>query len=96
MATTSYKDLNAQIAKLQKQADAARAEEVQTVIVQIHQVMGEYGITSADLGLKGTRARKKTGAAAVKFQDLESGATWTGRGRQPAWIAGKDRSAYAI
>lgn len=98
MATSSYKEITAQIEKLTKQAEQARAKELETVIAQIHQVMNDYGITAADLGLKSgaTRGRRKTGTAAPKFRDSESGATWTGRGRAPAWIAGKDRSKYAI
>ena len=98
MATSTYKDLSAQIEKLTKQAEQVRAKEQETVIAQIHQVMGEYGITAADLGLKGApgRAPRKTVAVAPKFRDPETGATWTGRGRAPAWIAGKDRAKYAV
>ena len=98
MATSSYKDLTAQIEKLTKQAEQARADEIETVIAQIHQVMGEYGITANDLGLKGaaSKGRRKAGGAAAKFRDPESGATWTGRGRAPGWIAGKDRSKYTV
>ena len=96
MATPSYKEITAQIEKLTKQAEQARAKELETVIAQIHQVMGEYGITAGDLGFKGsaTRSRRKAGSAAAKFP--ETGSTWTGRGRAPAWIAGKDRSKYAV
>ncbi len=98
MATNSYKELTAQIEKLTAQAEQARAKEMETVIAQIRQVMGEYGITLADLGLKGAagRGRRKSGTVAPKFRDPESGATWTGRGRSPAWIANKDRSKYAV
>ena len=96
MVTASYKELTSQIEKLQKQAEAARAKEMETVIAQIHGVMEQYGITAADLGLKATRAKRKGGTAAPKFRDPETGATWTGRGRAPAWIMGKDRSKYMI
>lgn len=98
MATSSYKDLIAQIEKLTKQAEEARTKEMQTVIAQIHQVMGEFGITAADLGIKESSGRgpRKTATAAPKFRDPETGATWTGRGRAPAWIAGKDRSKFAV
>lgn len=96
MAGSTYKDLTAQIEKLTKQAEAARAKEVEGVVQQIHNVMAEYGITAADLGIKGSRAKRKTGSAPVKYQNPETGATWTGRGRAPAWIAGKDRSKYMV
>lgn len=98
MATSSYKDLTSQIEKLTKQAEEARAKEMATVIAQIHQVMSDYGITAADLGVKESSRRgpRKTGSVVPKFRDPETGATWTGRGRAPGWIAGKDRSKYAI
>jgi DNA-binding protein H-NS len=97
MATASYKDLTAQIEKLTKQAEAARAKEVEGVVTQIQAMMSEYGITGADLGIKATRGKRKAAVpSAAKFQDPETGATWTGRGRAPAWIAGKDRSKYQV
>jgi DNA-binding protein H-NS len=98
MATSSYKELTAQIEKLTKQAEQAREKELESVITQIRQLMGEFGITAADLGLKAPgRGRRKAGpASAPKFRDPETGATWSGRGRAPAWISGKDRSKYAV
>ena len=96
MATASYKELMSQIEKLQAQAESARMQEIQTVIAQIHGVMEQYGITAADLGLKATRAKRKGATVAPKFRDPETGATWTGRGRAPAWITGKDRSKYMV
>ena len=97
MATASYKDLTAQIEKLTKQAEAVRGKEVQGVVTQIRAMMAEYGITGADLGIKGTRSKRKGNSSpAAKYQDPETGATWTGRGRAPAWIAGKDRSEYLV
>ena len=94
MASASYKELTAQIEKLTKQAEAARSKEVQGVVSQIQAMMAEYGVTAADLGIRGTRSKRKSSAPVAKFQDPETGATWTGRGRAPAWIVGKDRSQY--
>jgi DNA-binding protein H-NS len=31
-----------------------------------------------------------------KYRDPETGATWSGRGVAPRWIAGKDREAFLI
>ncbi|THJ46770.1 H-NS histone family protein [Burkholderia sp. LS-044] len=31
-----------------------------------------------------------------KYRDPETGATWSGRGRPPAWIDGKDRVPFEI
>ncbi|WP_373785874.1 H-NS family nucleoid-associated regulatory protein, partial [Delftia acidovorans] len=32
----------------------------------------------------------------AKYRDPASGATWTGRGKPPRWIEGKDRKALEI
>jgi len=95
MAT--YKELLAQKEKLEQQLAAAHAAELETVIAQTRQIVVEYGLTAEDLGLA-TKAKKqrKVGAVAPKYQDPKSGATWTGRGRAPAWIAGKNYDRYLI
>ena len=31
-----------------------------------------------------------------KYRDPATGATWTGRGREPKWIEGKDRAGYLV
>ncbi|WP_284620517.1 H-NS family nucleoid-associated regulatory protein [Aquabacterium humicola] len=43
------------------------------------------------------KAAKASTVGVAKYRDAETGKTWTGRGKPPAWIAGvKDRSAYLI
>lgn len=52
--------LKAQIAELQAQAEAIRKEEFAEVVSKMKVAIAHYGITAADLGLKGTRAAKGT------------------------------------
>ncbi len=92
----SYKDLQSQIEKLQKQADQAREKEVASVVAQIRTMMNDYGIQPADLGISARRRRKSATPAVPKFQNPQTGETWTGRGRAPKWIEGKDRTKFAI
>ncbi len=92
----SYKDLQSQIEKLQKQAEQAREKEIATVVAQIRGMMTDYGIQASDLGIASKRKRKSGTPAAPKFQNPQSGETWTGRGRAPKWIEGKDRTKFAI
>lgn len=33
---------------------------------------------------------------APKYRNPENGNTWTGRGKEPTWIAGKDRDLFLI
>nr|WP_175924635.1 H-NS family nucleoid-associated regulatory protein [Burkholderia latens] len=41
------------------------------------------------------RARKRQRGQA-KYRDPVTGATWTDRGRPPAWIRGRNRAAFVI
>lgn len=94
----TYEELMAQKAKLQEQLEAARVQELETVILQVRQIIEEYGLTAEDIGRAPRRGRctaTKTPAAA-KYLDPKAGATWSGRGRAPAWIANKNRDKYLI
>ncbi|WP_341317472.1 H-NS family nucleoid-associated regulatory protein [Paraburkholderia sp. IMGN_8] len=93
------------VKKLQAQADALIAKKVQEAVDQIRGLMLKYGLTTADIEPSAkvrretkTPGRKAIGATAVsiaKYRDPHTGATWTGHGRAPAWIANaKDRSKF--
>jgi DNA-binding protein H-NS len=70
--------------------------------------MDKHGLTTADIDARSGGAlkrRRKPGAASeaektvseAKYRDPKTGATWTGHGRAPAWIASaKDRSKYLV
>jgi DNA-binding protein H-NS len=69
--------------------------------------MEKHGVTTADIEsyVGGKRRGRKPSASATgrqsaggaKYRDPKSGATWTGHGRAPAWIANaKDRSKFLI
>ncbi|RDU98377.1 H-NS histone family protein [Trinickia dinghuensis] len=97
---SQYAELKAQIAKLQAQADDARRAEVENVIAEIKQKIVEFGLSAHDLGYaEGARRGRPPKKAPLppKYQDPKSGATWSGRGKPPNWIAGvKNRDRYLI
>ncbi len=99
----TYQSVRAQIAKLEREAESLRRQELKSVIAQVREVIAQYGLTAADLGLGAGRGRasagkpRRAGAGVAKYRDPKTGQTWTGRGRPPAWIAGaKDRDAFLI
>jgi DNA-binding protein H-NS len=92
---TTYRELLAQQAKLSQQIEMTRATEVETVIAQLKQVIADYGLTAKDLGLPPIKIKSRR-PATPKYRDPKSGATWSGRGHAPAWIAGKDYARYLI
>jgi len=105
MAT--LEDIKVKIAKLQEQAEAIAKKQSLTVVTKIRDLMDKHGLSLADLEshfagskrrghpAKSTTSVKSAGAA--KYLDPKTGATWTGHGRAPAWIANaKDRSKFLI
>jgi DNA-binding protein H-NS len=99
---SSYKELLAQREKLERQIEEAKAKEYAEVLEEIKQKMADYGITLAELGGgraagKGAKAASRSRASvAPKYRDPDSGSTWSGRGKPPRWIAGKDREKFLI
>lgn len=84
-------ELDARIEQIQREKKAQH-------ISDIRKAMEQYGITLADLGNRRSRSDKgkaRSGAGVPKYRDPVSGATWTGFGRRPAWIAG-DKESYRI
>ena len=83
----SFKEYQKEIAELQKKASEARRQETAGAIAQIKALMKQFDLSIADLGI---RAAKKGKVAAsplpAKYRNPVSGATWTGRGRAPAWV----------
>jgi DNA-binding protein H-NS len=102
----TLEQIQARLAKLQAQADAIR-KQTSSVLETIRGLMAKHGLTTADIdAYAGSRKRgSKAGAKAVaktvtsvaKYQDPKSGATWSGHGRAPGWIANvKDRSKFLV
>ena len=92
---SSYSQIQAQIAELQKQAEAARSSEIAAAKAQIAELMKVHGLSLADLTGK-SKPAKTTHPVAAKYKDPVSGATWTGRGRAPLWLNGRDKDQYLI
>lgn len=102
----TYSALKAQIDKLEKQAAAIRQKEVSKVVAELKKTIAEYDLSAADLGLTPgdrkipLRKARRAGIVTVgqpKYRNPQTGDTWTGRGRPPAWIVGaKNREAFLI
>lgn len=98
MAT--YKELLKQQESLAIQIEEARKREIADAVQQVRSVVNEYGLKPADVfpSLRGSgkAARASGNKVAPKYRDPATGQTWTGRGKAPKWIEGKDRAAFAI
>jgi DNA-binding protein H-NS len=96
---SDYAELKAQIARLQAQAEEVRRAELAEVIASIREKIAEYGLSAEDLGFA-TAARRgrppKKAPLPPRYQDPKTGVTWSGRGKPPKWIAGKNRERFLI
>lgn len=102
---TSYAALQAQIKKLQDQAEKLKAKELESVIAAIKQQISEYGLTAEQLGFAATSKRtvRKGGAKTAVVMYRNGDLTWSGaaRGRKPGWVkeimdAGGDIEKYRV
>ncbi|NKJ47503.1 nucleoid-structuring protein H-NS [Burkholderia sp. SG-MS1] len=108
----TLEQIQAKLKKLQAQADILVARKAQVAVDQIRELMLKHGLTTEDIeakakarraarGLNGHGGTGKAKASAsgkpAKYRDHKTGATWTGHGRAPGWIAGvKDRTQFLI
>lgn len=95
---TTIAQLIAQKEALEAQIEAARKAENADAIAKVKALVAEHGLTAQDI-FGGARRGAQVGARAAvapKYRDPATGATWTGRGKAPKWIDGKDRAQFAI
>ncbi|KAB0636221.1 H-NS histone family protein [Burkholderia stagnalis] len=96
---TTYRELQAQIERLQAQAESVRLEEKRAAVSRIREEIARYDLTPRDLfGDRPRRPRRspRRGVVQPKYRDPQTGATWSGRGREPLWITGRSREQFLI
>ena len=96
-------DLIAQRDALNKQIEEANKAERMNAIAKVKGLIAEFGLHASDVfGSAGTSklasgSRIRNGSkVAPKYRDPISGATWTGRGRSPTWLAGRNKNDFLI
>lgn len=85
---------------LESQITQARQTELADVINKVKALVDEFALTSQDIFGGAKRGPKATSGSikpvAPKYLDAATGQTWTGRGKAPKWIEGKDRAQFVI
>lgn len=93
----TYKELLAQRQTLDAQIAALRKSESQDALATVRQMIFEFGLTHEDIFPAGrAKSPLKGNTVAPKYRDPQTGATWTGRGKPPLWIANQDRVQFEI
>lgn len=89
---TTYAELLAQKKLLDEQIANAKKAESEQALQTVLQLVQEFGFTTQQVFPWKPQPKK----AAAKYRDPDTGATWSGRGKPPQWIAGKDRAPFVI
>lgn len=97
---STLKDLIKQQETLAKQIEELRISEKEEAIGKVFVLINEYGLTQEDLygSRKSRNVFEKSPRAKVLpiYRDSKTGNEWTGRGRTPRWLDGKNRDDYLI
>ncbi len=90
---TTLQELLAQKEALEQQISQIKKLQREDALRDARELVETYELTADELFGK----RKTTGQpAAAKYRNPESGETWSGRGRTPRWLDGKNRDDFAI
>lgn len=87
-----YSELLAQKKALDDQIARARQQESVAALATVKQLVEEFGFTAQQVFPWKPEPKK----APAKYLNPVTGATWTGRGKPPKWIEGKDRAQFAL
>ena len=96
---STSKELKEQAEELMRKAEELRRQELANVVGEIKRVMAEHGLTAEDIGLgqsQKPQAARKAATSKAKYRDPNTGATWTGKGRLPAWALAYRASGHDI
>jgi len=93
---STYKELLAQPEHLDKQIKEAIDHEKADGIAKSKVIIEQYGLSASDLFSRKAGIKSGGGKVAPKYRNPSTGEAWTGRGKAPKWIDGKDRSNYLI
>lgn len=94
----TYQEFQEQIAKLQSLAEEVRQADITAARKQVRDLMQKHNLSIADLTAvpKKASSTAKSGSVKAKYRDPESGKLWTGRGRAPRWLDGRNKDDFLI
>lgn len=90
---TSLQELLAQKEALEQQIAQLKRAERADALQNARSLVETYDLTVDELF---GRQRSAAKAVAAKYRNPETGETWTGRGRAPRWLEGKNREDFAV
>ena len=87
-------ELLAEKESLDQQIAAIRKDEREKAIADALKIIKDFELTSDDLF--GPKAKTEKKQSDAKYRDPDTGKTWSGKGRTPKWLEGKNKEDFAI
>ncbi|RBB32365.1 H-NS histone family protein [Burkholderia reimsis] len=93
---SKYREILSQIDMLYTELETARRQEAALLAEQVRQALLVSGV-DLNLILDGQASgSSKRAKVKPKYWNPETGTTWSGRGRTPLWLQGKNPRDYLI
>ncbi|MGN3966367.1 H-NS histone family protein [Burkholderia gladioli] len=97
----TYNELLADFERLKTDIDTVREREARLIAERVLALLAESGVDLRALldysqSRSHERRRTKKQRAKAKYWNPETGVTWSGRGRMPRWLVGKDPESFRL
>ena len=90
-------DLQEELALLEAEQRAQERQHRVDVLRAMKELLSQHGFKPSELtGARSGKGTSNKPTIAPLYRDPASGATWAGRGTEPAWIKGRDRDAFKV
>lgn len=89
---STYQELLDQKTALDQKIAMARKAEAKQALETVHTLTADFGFTAQQV----FRWKPAVKSFEAKYRDPLKGASWSGRGRVPQWIEGKNRTEFLV
>lgn len=91
----SLEQLEAQKASYEKRIAELRQQERDAALQTVRELVAKHKFTAKEISQPPAGAQPAD-AVEAKYRNPETGETWSGRGRAPAWLEGANKDQYLM
>ncbi|KVM89592.1 H-NS family nucleoid-associated regulatory protein [Burkholderia stagnalis] len=92
----TYSELLAELEKLKQDIDAVREYEASLIAERVLALLAESGVDIRSIAACVQSKPRERKRIKPKYWDPKTGVTWSGRGRTPRWLVGKDPEMFRV
>ncbi|EGI75854.1 H-NS histone family protein [Hylemonella gracilis] len=93
--TLSLEQLEAQKASYEKRIAELRQQERDAALQTVRELVAKHKFTAKEIS-QPTASAQSADAVEPKYRNPETGETWSGRGRAPAWLEGANKDEFLV